>query len=152
MTQRITFDDSRARTYRKRTEVLAFKSEDPFQFDKSWGTQSIRKGGWVIVPVSEDGSVASDIYGCDADVFEETYEPSPSLRPNRYRKKETIRAYQPGHPFEIDTVLDDGHVEVESSRSLSQDGWIVRAPGGEIYLIENETFEKTYTEVDPKGE
>ena len=151
MTRKITFDDSLARTYRKRTEILAFRSDDPFQFDKSWGTQRVRGGGWIIVPLSEDGSVGSDIYGCDADVFEATYETSPSQQQSRYRKKEAIRAYQPGHPFEIDTVLDDGHVEVETTRSLSPDGWIVRAPGGETYLIDNETFEKTYTEVEGNG-
>lgn len=147
MTQKIQFDDARARTYRKRAEVLAFRSEDPIQFKKGWGDQSIRGGGWVIVPLSEDGEVLPDIYGCDADVFAVTYEPSPSLRPNRYRKKETIRAYQPGQMFEIETVLDDGHVEVERSRSNSPDAWIVRAPGGEVYPIEDDTFKKTYVEV-----
>ena len=147
MTQRIQFDDTRARTYRKRAEVLAFQSADPFQFQKDWGDQSIRGGGWVIVPLSEAGEASLDVYGCDADVFAATYEPSPSLRPNRYRKKETIRAYQPGHAFEIDTVLEDGHVEVERSGSSLLDAWIVRAPGGEVYPIEDDTFKQTYVEV-----
>src|SRR6185369_5291870 len=93
---KIEFDNARARGYRKRVEVLAFQCKDPMLFMKSWGKQTLRDGSWVIVPVGEDGAATDDVYGCDPEVFTATYEPSPSLRPNRYRKKETIRAYQPG--------------------------------------------------------
>jgi hypothetical protein len=147
MTQKIQFDDARARVYRKRVEVLAFRSDDPICFHKQWGKQELRNDCWVIVPQSDDGKATSDIYGCDADAFAATYEPSPSLRPNQYRKKETIRAYQPGSAFEVDTVLSDGHVEVKASRAGSDDTWIVRAPGGEVYPIENAEFRRTYVEV-----
>ncbi len=147
MTQKIKFDDSRARTYRKRVEVLAFRSDDPMCFLKSWGKQDVRSEGWVIVPLSDTGVATHDVYGCDAEVFAATYEPSPSLRPNRYRKKETIRAYQPGVPFEIDTVLADGHVEVAGSRADSYDAWIVCAPSGEVYPIKDSEFRRTYVEV-----
>lgn len=147
MVKKIQFDDSRARSYRKRLEVLAFRSNDPISFHKSWGKQDIRGGGWVIVPLLEKGEATHDIYGIDADIFAATYESSPSLRPNRYRKKETVRAYQPGDAFKVDTVLPDGHVEVVGSRTDSYDAWIVRAPSGEIYPIENEEFRRTYVEV-----
>lgn len=147
MVQRVKFYEHRAQTYRKRMEVLAFRSDDPIIFNKTWGDQGIRKSGWVIVPLTETGDVTQDIYGCDADVFAATYEPSPSLRPNRYRKKETVRAYQPGDSFEIDTVLPDGHIEVTGSRTNSYDAWIVRAPSGEIYPVENSEFKRTYIEV-----
>lgn len=147
MAQKVQFNDSRARSYRKRLEVLAFRSNDPICFHKSWGKQDVRGDGWVIVPLCETGEATQDVYGCDAGVFAATYEPSPSLRPNRYRKKETVRAYQPGHAFEIDTVLPDGHVEVTGSRSDSYDAWIVRAPSGEIYPIEGTEFKRTYVEV-----
>lgn len=147
MAQKIQFNDHRAQTYRKRLEVLAFRSDDPIRFYKTWGEQDVRKGGWVIVPLTETGEVTQDIYGCDADVFAATYEPSPSLRPNRYRKTETVRAYQPGDAFEIDTVLPDGHMEVTGSRTDSYDAWIVRAPSGEIYPVENSEFRRTYVEV-----
>lgn len=147
MTQKIKFDEDRARTYRKRVEVLAFQSDTPILFRKSWGDQEVRADAWVIVPLSEDGEVTEDIYGCDGDVFEKTYEPSPSLRPNRYRKKETVRAYQPGHPFQVDTVLEDGHAEVNGARTESNDAWIVCAPGGEAYPIEDAEFQRTYVEV-----
>lgn len=146
MTRKIQFDDSRASTYRKRLEVLAFRSDDPICFSKSWGKQDVRKNGWVIVPLSDTGEATNDIYGCDADVFAATYEASPSLRPNRYRKTETVRAYQPGDPFEIDTVLSDGHVEVPKSQTFSWKAWIVRAPGGEIYPVEDAEFRRTYVE------
>ena len=147
MAKKIQFDDSRARTYRKRSEVLAFRTADPILFRKSWGDQELRAKGWVIVPLSDAGEPTEDIYGCDADVFGATYEPSPSRQANRYRKKETIQAYQPGDAFSVDTVLADGHVEVRSSRSGSRDAWIVRAPNGETYLIEDSEFRRTYVEV-----
>ncbi len=147
MPQRIKFDDTRARTYRKRVEILAFQSNDPICFRKSWGEQEVRHNAWVIVPLTEEGDATADIYGCDAEVFSKTYKPSPSLRPNRYRKKETIRAYQPGSPFEIDTLLQDGHVEVKRSQAHAYDAWIVKAPGGETYLIDDIEFKRTYVEV-----
>lgn len=147
MRKTIQFDNSRARSYKKRSEVLAFRSEDPICFKKPWGDQELRSNGWLIVPLTENGDVTNDLYGCDADVFADTYEPSPSLRPNRYRKKETIRAYQPGDAFEIDTILPDGHVEVMGSGTDSYDAWVVRAPSGEIYLVEDEEFRRTYVEV-----
>ena len=147
MTQKIQFDNSRARSYRKRLEVLAFRSDDPICFRKSWGEQDVRGGGWVIVPLTDSGEATQDIYGCDAEVFAATYEPSPSLRPNRYRKTETVRAYQPGDAFEVDTVLPDGHVEVKGSQTDSYDAWIVHAPSGEIYPIEDPEFRRTYVEV-----
>lgn len=147
MAKKIQFDDSRARSYRKRLEVLAFRSDDPICFRKSWGEQDVRGDGWVIVPLSDTGEASHDIYGIDAEVFAATYEPSPSLRPNRYRKKETVRAYQPGDAFEVDTVLQDGHVEVVGSRTDSYDAWIVRAPSGEIYPIEDAEFRRAYVEI-----
>lgn len=147
MTRKIQFDDSRARTFRKRLEVLAFRSDDPICFRKSWGEQDVRGDGWVIVSLSDTGEATQDIYGCDREVFAATYDPSPSLRPNRYRKRETVRAYQPGDAFEVDTVLPDGHVEVAGSQTDSYDAWIVCAPSGEIYPIEDSEFRRTYVEI-----
>src|SRR5947207_3375688 len=143
----LEFKDSRARTYRKRNEVLAFRSDDAILFRKPWGQQDLRAKGWVVVPLSETGEATGDIYGVDAEVFANTYEPSPSLRPNRYRKKDTVRAYQPGEPFQIDTVLPDGHVEVKGSRAGSYDTWAVRNPNGEIYPVEDAEFRRTYVEI-----
>ena len=145
--QKIQFDDSRAKSYRKRLEVLAFRSADSILFRKSWGEQDVRGEGWVVVPLTETGEATQDLYGCDSEVFAATYEPSPSLRPNRYRKTETIRAYQPGDVFEVDTVLPDDHVEVTASRTDSYDAWIVRSPSGEVYPIEDVEFRRTYVEL-----
>jgi hypothetical protein len=147
MAQKIQFDNSRARSYQKRLEVLAFCSDHQICFHKPWGQQDVRQKGWVIVPLSDTGKVSQDIYGCDADVFAATYEPSPSRRPNHYRKKETIRAYQPGIAFKVDTVLPDGHIEVVGSKTDSYDAWIVRASSGEVYPIEDSEFRRTYVEV-----
>ena len=147
MSEPIVFDDTQARTFRKRVEVLAFRSGDAFQFDKDWGNQEVRSGGWVIVPLSDEDEPLSDIYGCDSDVFSRTYEASPSQRPYRYRKKEFVRAYQPGRPFTVSTVLSDGHVEVKKSTADAFDSWIVQAASGEVYPIDDAEFRRTYTEV-----
>ncbi len=147
MTRAIQFDDSRARTYRKRLEALAFRSDDPILFRKPWGEQDLRAKGWVIVPLADTGGTTGDIYGCDEEVFARTYEPSPSLRRNRYRKKETVRAYQPGDAFQIDTVLPDGHLEVAAARTESYDAWVVRSPTGELYPVEDAEFRRTYVPV-----
>lgn len=145
--QKIHFNDAKARTFRKRVEVLAFRSEDSVIFEKKWGEQRLREGSWIIIPLTDDGRVTQDIYGCDGAVFPETYERSPSLRPNQFRKKETVQAYQPGVAFEIDTILPDGYVEVASSKADSCDSWIVKGPKGELYPIENDEFRRTYVEV-----
>ena len=147
MSPAIEFDDSRARTYRKRLEVLAFSSRDAILFRKPWGDQDLRADGWVIVPLSDAGEPTGDIYGCDREAFARTYERSPSLRPNQYRKKETVRAYQPGEAFRVQTVLPDGHREVAASETRSNDAWIVRAITGEVYAIENAEFQRTYVPV-----
>jgi hypothetical protein len=97
MIHRIRFTDSRARSYHKRLEVLAFRTNDPICFRKSWGEQTLRGGGWVIVPLNDSGEATQDIYGCDEEIFAATYEPSPSLRPNRYRKTETNGCRRPHH-------------------------------------------------------
>lgn len=147
MRRKIEFDDSRARTYRKVVEVLAFQSDDPVLFDKSWGKQEVRASGWVIVPLTEKGEPTNDLYGCDAEEFAQTYEPSPSLRLNRYREKELVRAYQPGDPFETDAILQDGHIEVKGSGADSYDAWVVKAPGREVYPVKDNVFRRTYREV-----
>ncbi len=61
MRKKIEFDNSRARAYRKRMEVLAFRSDDPILFRKSWGEQNLRKDGWVIVPLTETRETTQDI-------------------------------------------------------------------------------------------
>ena len=144
----ITFDDAKSKKYRKKILVLAYQSDDKITFHKPWGDQNIRAEGWIIVPLSDSGNPTGDVYGCDAEVFADTYEPSDSSKPHIYRKKQIINAYQPGHAFSLDTVLSDGHVEVKGSSTDSEDAWVVKAPGGEAYIIENEEFRRTYVEVD----
>lgn len=148
MKNKIQFDGSLARSYRKKSQVLAFKSNDPIVFHKSWGDQKLRSEGWVMVSLTEDGEANGDIYGCDAAVFANTYEPASENDPNLYRKSELIRAYQPGHAFTVDTVLEDGHTEVESAHTEADDAWFVQAPNGELYIIENVEFERIYVQVD----
>ncbi len=54
--KKIAFDDSFARTYRKRAEVLAFRTDAPLRFSKSWGEQAYR---------SSNGGFTSDNGGSD---------------------------------------------------------------------------------------
>lgn len=58
-----------------------------------------------------------------------------------------VSAYQTGDAFEIDMILLGGHVEVKESRTGSYDAWVIRAPSGGIYPIENEKFRRTYEEI-----
>ena len=141
---RIEFDDGRGKTYRKVAEVMAFRSNDAFRFSKSWGVQECRAGSWVIVPLDAQDGPTGDLYGCDGDVFAETYVASPSLQPHRFIKKATVRAYQPGRPFAVRTELKDGHLEVAAGALAPADAWIVKAPGGEVYTVENEVFTTSY--------
>lgn len=146
MKKKIQFDDSVARSYRKKLEVLAFRSNDPIVFHKSWGDQELRSEGWVMVSLTEEGEANGDIYGCDATVFANTYEPASEKNPNLYRKSELIRAYQPGYAFEVDTILADGHKEVEAAHTSADDAWFVQAPNGELYIIENDEFKRIYVQ------
>ena len=148
MKKAIQFDDTQARAFRKKVEVMAFQSQDAITFHKTWGEQEVRAGSWIIVSLTKEGNPTGDVYGCDAEVFADTYEPSDSSKPHIYRKKQIINAYQPGHAFCLDTVLSDGHVEVKGSSTDSEDAWVVKAPGGEAYIIENKEFRRTYVEVD----
>ena len=148
MRKKIQFDESLSKTYRKRLNVLAFKTNDPVVFYKSWGEQKLRSDGWVIVSLSEKGVATGDLYGCDEAVFAETYEPVSEENPHLYRKSELIHAYQPGHAFEVDTILADGHVEVQGGYTDAEDAWIVQAPGKEAYIIQNDTFQGMYVEVE----
>ena len=148
MKKAIQFDDTQARAFRKKVEVMAFRSQDAITFHKTWVEQEVRAGSWIIVSLTKEGNPTGDVYGCDAEVFADTHEPSDSSKPHIYRKKQIINAYQPGHAFSLDTVLSDGHVEVKGSSTDSEDAWVVKAPGGEAYTIENEEFRRTYFEVD----
>jgi len=154
MTRPLVFDDARAGTYRKRAEVMAFRSGDAVTYHKSWGEQVTRPGSWVIVPLDEEGRPLEDVYGCDAQAFEDTYAPSPSGEPHRWVKTATVLAYQPGHAFSVRTVLtdDDGGEHLETD--LCTGGathWVVQNPGGELYTVADEVFVASYEPVAAAG-
>lgn len=155
MTDFIEFEPHRARSYRKRSEILAFESKDAITYHKSWGRQDLPEGAWVAVALDNDGNPTGEVYGIDADAFRETYQPSTSGIPNRYMKTATIEAYQPGHEFFVRTELEDqfspGKKKIEVAQSAgSSTAMLVRNPGGEIYPIEEETFLRTYVEVQDR--
>ena len=151
MTDPIEFEPHRARRYRKRSEILAFESSDAITYHKSWGTQELPAGGWVAVALSAEGQPTGEVYGIDDDAFQATYAPSLTGLPHRYMKTATIEAYQPGHAFEARTELENkktGETKIEVAKSsASQTAMLVRNPGGEVYPIELEEFERMYVEV-----
>ena len=152
MTDRIEFESERARRYRKRSEILAFESKDAVTYHKSWGKQDLPEGGWVAIALDERGLPTGEVYGIDEEAFAETYAPSMTGRPHRFMKTATVEAYKVGHEFSVRTELDDTkapgvkRVEVEDNRA-SATAMLVRNPGGEVYTIEREEFERMYVEV-----
>jgi hypothetical protein len=145
--ERIDFEIERSAAFRKVGEVLAYRSEHSFSFDKPWGEQRMPAGSWIVIPLP-NGAPGSDVYGCQADVFRETYCESSSGRPHAYQKIAQVRAYQPGHAFFVKTIVK-GSVEVERNTGSSTD-WLVRNPGGELYTIAHAVFVVTY-ELVPEG-
>ena len=152
MTERIEFEPHRAKRYRKRSEILAFESKDAITYHKSWGQQDLPEGGWVAIALDNGGQPTTEVYGIDADAFAETYAPSLTGEPHRFMKTATIEAYCPGHEYVVTTELKDAaspgqtKVEVKENRG-SATSMLARNPGGEIYTIERDEFDRMYIEV-----
>jgi hypothetical protein len=137
----IEFELERSAHYRKAVEVLAFRSRDSFTFRKSWGVQILPPGSWIVVP-ERAGVPTGDVYGCNPEVFSKTYREASSGRANAFEKHSAVRAYQPGIAFAVRTVVGSV-VEVDLELGTSSD-WLVRNPGGELYVVTDETFRVTY--------
>jgi hypothetical protein len=137
----VEFDRSQGARYEKATEVLAFRSDDQFIFLKPWGRQELPAGSWVLVPL-RDGIPTGDLYGCHPEAFASTYKPAHSGEAHRYEKSAQIEAYQPGTPFAVRTVVN-GDVETDPAIGGAED-WLVRNPGGEVYVIADAVFRSTY--------
>jgi len=92
--------------YRKRINVLAFRTDDKVTFEKSWGgnkeaggvTEVVdNKGGpgdWVIA--GKDG----DLYVISEKIFTETYE-RHGAQPHTYRKRNRVLARRITEPFSL---------------------------------------------------
>src|SRR5262249_11518977 len=123
---------------------LAFRSDDEFIFKKSWGTQLMPPGSWLIVPMI-GMRPGGDLYGCDAKEFAETYRPCAG-EANQFEKHTEVLAYQPGRPFML-PVLVGSHVEVERATGGECD-WLVRNPSGNVYPVPDTVFRASYRRVD----
>jgi hypothetical protein len=141
----IDFDPLQGVPYEKTTEVLAFRSDDQFIFLKPWGRQELPAGSWVLVPL-RDGVPTGDLYGCHPEAFASTYRPVQSGGAHKYEKCAQIDAYQPGTPFAVRTVVS-GAIETDPAIGGAQD-WLVRNPGGELYVIADAVFRSTYRRAD----
>ena len=133
----VKFDPSRALCYEKVTTVLAFRSDDQFIFLKPWGRQKLPAGSWVLVPL-RNGIPTGDLYGCHPEAFASTYKPAHSREAHGYEKWTKIEACQPGKPFAVRTVVS-GDVETDPAIGGAED-WLVRNPGGEVYVIADAAF------------
>ena len=80
-------------------EILAFQSADPIESQKSWGRQNVRAGGWVIVPLTEDGErgvLDHDLHGAGAD-YEKLYVPGTGFKHRPYVDPEQIQRFGLDH-------------------------------------------------------
>ncbi len=118
--------------YRKRIVILAFRSTDGATYHKSWGDQRCQPGHWVVV--GPDG----DVYGCDAIVFHETYEPVDG-NSHAYRKRAIVDAQQLAVNTTIQTLEGEAHGRVGD--------WLVTNPTGETYVVPQKVFMETYEAV-----
>lgn len=59
-----------ARSYRKKTLTFAIQLQQPFSVETLEGTMEGKAGDWLMIGVN------GEMYPCDADVFEKTYEPA----------------------------------------------------------------------------
>jgi hypothetical protein len=137
----IKFDSSCARKYRKTSRVLAFQSEDPFDFHKSWGLQHLPEGSWIIIPLME-GRPTGDVYGCNREAFATTYRPTAGDQSHTYEKHAVVLAYQPCKPFVVRTIVA-GYSETDPAMGGATD-WLVQNPLGEIYAVRDVVFRATY--------
>jgi hypothetical protein len=144
MTDVITFDNDRARTYQKTAATRAHRVDCPATYFKDWaGEEGQKMDGphMVMIPLDENLKPTGEAYGCAMDEFETTYVPTDKA--DIYRKAATIRAYRPGVAFRFQTTLADGTVEVADGVGGEND-WLVQNPSGEVYRIDSETFRSTY--------
>jgi len=140
----ITFDDARARTYRKTAKTRAYRVDCAATYFKDWAGergQMMERPHMVMIPLDVDGNATGDVYGCAMTEFKETYAKTETR--DVYVKAATIRAYRPGKPFTFQTKLADGTVEVADGIGTEND-WLVQNPSGEVYRIDSETFRSTY--------
>ena len=138
----VSFDATRARRFRKRAEILAFRSDDAITYHKSWGTQEVPANSWVAIPLDQSGAPTGNVYGIDGEVFASTYVPAAD-KPHVYRKTATVEAYQPGHAFVVRTEVGD-RVETQAATG-GPSTWLLRNPGGEVYPVEDDIFRRDYT-------
>jgi hypothetical protein len=138
---RLQFDGSRASEYRKVSRVLAFRSDDAFEFRKPWGVQKCPEGSWIIIPLL-DGGATGDLYGCHREAFVATYRAAVGDSPHCYEKHATVRAYQPGEPF-AEITEDAGFEETNPATGGATD-WLVQNPAGEVYIVSDAVFRRTY--------
>eukprot|EP01006_Ploeotia_vitrea_P007652 TRINITY_DN1771_c0_g1_i1.p1 TRINITY_DN1771_c0_g1~~TRINITY_DN1771_c0_g1_i1.p1 ORF type:complete len:798 (+),score=383.68 TRINITY_DN1771_c0_g1_i1:124-2517(+) len=135
---RLNLTTDNAHLYRKKHAVFAFRSKDQVTVFKSWGTGESKRGDWVIV-----GS-GDDVYTCDAEIFEKTYEKVDGDEPNMYRKTGYTLAREMDKAFLIQTL--------EGTEHGAAGDFLAQNPvDGEQWPIDAETFKRTYERV-PKSE
>lgn len=115
--------------YLKKLEIQAVWSKDGATYHKEWGQQIHKGGHWVIIGPD------SDVYGCAAEVFEQTYEPVEA-KPGFYRKVAIVEAYQISEDMTIGTL---------EGPSVGKVGdWLITNATGEQYFASDSYFREHY--------
>lgn len=122
-----------ASVYRKKKTVFAYKSADPIVIFKDWGRSAGLAGSYIIFGGEED------VYMCDSETFEKSYEPTG--RPNEFRKHGFVLARKMDHPFAIKT--GDG---VESGHAGD---FLLQNDQGDQWVVEGKKFTDLYEKGEP---
>lgn len=65
---------SKVKWYRKTTPIRAIQMDELFSVETMEGTMKGKAGDWLMIGVN------GEMYPCDADVFEKTYEPVKGVK------------------------------------------------------------------------
>ncbi|HEY7226080.1 MAG TPA: hypothetical protein VH561_21085 [Micromonosporaceae bacterium] len=148
MAVEVSFDPSKARTYRpsgepKRARIVDAAPGERTTILAQWGEEEHFVGPWVAV-LDDEGET---VYGAAYTEFIQMHERIPETE-DGWRKITKVDAYQhSGPPGRVTTVLRDGLVE--TTNTVRAGDWIVRQHGGEIQVIGDRVFRRLYEPDDP---
>lgn len=123
-------EGTNASVYRKKAIVTAFKSRDPITVLKAWGKNVGKAGAYIIC------GDAKDVYICEPEVFEQTYEQVGNRDFHQYRKTGTVLARLMAEPFAVKTA--GGMVQ-----GLAGD-YLVESNTGDQWTVPASNFKELY--------
>jgi hypothetical protein len=132
----ITLPGEKAMKYKKRITVKAYRSSESITYHRNWGDRKYPPGHWVIVGPN------NDIYGCDAKIFESTYELVQGTD-DEYKKTVIVSAKR----------LDGAEtiITTEGTAFGKRGDWVVTDYEGNRYLVAHKVFSETYEPVSEES-